>query len=66
MSDRVVVSARDLEQVKLLVFQINTLIADLKTSETRYNSPADVGRHLEAIVNRFVATRLEDDRMEAE
>lgn len=62
MAERIVVSARDLEQVKLLVFQINALVDDLKQPKTHYANPADVGRHLEKIIERFIATRLEDDR----
>lgn len=58
--NKVVVSVRDLEQVKLLMFQLDRLI-DM-TREKEFKTPEAVAEQIEHIVHRFMETRLEDDR----
>lgn len=56
----VVVSVRDLEQVKLLMYQLDRLIT--LTHEGEYKSPDAVADQVDRIVHRFMETKLEDDR----
>lgn len=55
-----VVSVRDLEQVKLLVFQLNRAV-DM-TRDGHFKGPSEIADHLERIIHRFMETKLEDDR----
>lgn len=57
----ITISVRDLEQVKLLLFQLNALAIELDEAP---RSQREVRDQLRRIIARFQEVRLADDRVE--